>query len=44
MKLVSKFGFIFKYHMRRLEIRTNVKAVKEINLVNRSHQKIEVYS
>ena len=29
--------------MKRLEIRTNVKAVEEINLVNRSHQKIEVY-
>ena len=30
--------------MRRLEIRTYVKAVKEINLVNRSHPKIEVYN
>ena len=29
--------------MKKLEIRTNVKAVKEINLVNRSHLKIEVY-
>ena len=28
--------------MRKLEIRTNVKAVKEINLVNRSHPQIEV--
>ena len=44
MKLVSKFSFIFQYHMRRLGIRTDVKAVKEINLVNRSHQKIEVYN
>ena len=42
MKPVSKFSFIFQYHMRRLSIRTDVKAVKEINLVNRSHQKIEV--
>ena len=29
--------------MRKLEINTNVKDVKEINLVNRSHLKLEVY-
>ena len=29
--------------MRKLEIRTHVKAVEEINPVNRSHPKIEVY-
>ena len=34
-KPVSKFGFIFYYHMR-IEIKTNVKVVKEINLVNMS--------
>ena len=44
MKLVSKFSFIFYYHMRKLEIRTSVKAVKEINLVNRSHLYIEGYT
>ena len=34
-KPMSKFSFIFYYHMR-IEIKTNVKVVKEINLVNKS--------
>ena len=31
------------YEKIRVEISTNVKAVKEINLVTSSHQKVEVY-
>ena len=36
MKLVSKFDFISCYHMSRLEIRTSIIVVEEINIVNRS--------
>ena len=32
---VSKFGFVVYYHMT-IEIKTNVKVVKEINVVNKS--------
>ena len=34
-ELVSKISFIFYYHMG-IEVKTNVKVVKEINLVNKS--------
>ena len=36
MRSVSKFSFIFYYNIRKIEIRTDVKVAKEINLVNRS--------
>ena len=42
-KPVSKFSFIFYYHMG-IEITTNVKVVKEINLVSKSQLPVEGFT
>ena len=40
---VSKFSFIFYYHMR-IDITTRVKVDKEINLVNKSQLHVEGFT
>ena len=42
-KLVSKFSFIFYYHMR-IDITTRVKVDKEINLVSKSQLHVEGFT
>ena len=41
--LVSKFSFIFYYHMR-IDITTRVKVDKEINLVTKSQLHVEGFT
>ena len=42
-KQVSKFSFIFYYHMG-IEVKTNVKFVREINLANKSQLYVEGFT